>query len=97
MTAVGSDNVGKQGLDPVILGRADVVVADSVAQATHHGECAHAVGAGHLGIDDIVELGRVVADPSLGRSDGRQITVADLTGVAVQDIQAAKMAWASLR
>jgi ornithine cyclodeaminase len=45
----------------------------------------------------IVELGRVVGDPALRRRSDADITVADLTGVAVQDIQVAKMAWAGLR
>ncbi len=96
ITAVGSDNVGKQELDPAILGIADRVVADSISQATHHGECVHAVAAGHLEEGDLVELGTVVADPRLGRTAPDQITVSDLTGVAVQDIQVAKMAWAAV-
>jgi ornithine cyclodeaminase len=96
ITAVGSDNVGKQELDPVILGLADRVAADSISQATHHGECVHAIAAGHLDVAEIVELGSVVADPLLGRTSTDQITVADLTGVAVQDIQVAKMAWAAV-
>jgi ornithine cyclodeaminase len=97
ITAVGSDNVGKQELDPAILGMADLVVADSISQTTHHGECVHAVASGHLDESDIVELGAAVADPALGRATDDQVTVADLTGVAVQDIQIAKMAWAALR
>jgi ornithine cyclodeaminase len=97
ITAVGSDNVGKQELDPAILGIADRVVADSISQATHHGECVHAVAAGHLDESHILEMGTVVADPTLGRTAPDQITVADLTGVAVQDIQVAKMAWAAVR
>ena len=39
----------------------------------------------------ILELGDIISDPSLGRSNDGQITIADLTGVAVQDIQVAKM------
>ena len=97
ITAVGSDNLGKQELDPTLLGLADVVAADSISQTTHHGECAHGVASGDLVVEDIVELGAIVADPSLGRTSADQITVADLTGVAVQDIQVAKMAWTALR
>ena len=97
ITAVGSDNVGKQELDPAILGRADTVAADSISQTTHHGECVHAIASGHLAVDDIVELGAIIEDPALGRTSADQVTVADLTGVAVQDIQVAKMAWEALR
>jgi ornithine cyclodeaminase len=36
-------------------------------------------------------LGNVISNPKLGRTDDKQITIADQTGVAVQDIQIAKM------
>jgi ornithine cyclodeaminase len=96
ITALGSDNLGKQELDAQILGKADVVVADSISQATHHGECAAAIAAGAIEPGDIVELGRVIADPLLGRTSPDQVTVADLTGVAVQDIAVARMAYEAL-
>jgi ornithine cyclodeaminase len=41
---------------------------------------------------DILELGAVIAEPAKGRQNDEQITIADLTGIAIQDIQAAKMA-----
>jgi len=91
ITAMGSDDDGKQELDPVLLGRADRVIADSVAQCSEYGECVHAIAAGLLEKNDIIELGAVVTDARLGRTSDDQITVADLTGVAVQDIQIAKM------
>jgi ornithine cyclodeaminase len=88
---MGSDDDGKQELAAALLGRADRVVADSVSQCSEYGECVHAIGAGLLARDDIVELGAVVSGSALGRTSDDQITVADLTGVAVQDIQIAKM------
>jgi len=91
ITAMGSDDDGKQELAAALLGRADRVVADSVSQCSEYGECVHAIGAGLLARDDIVELGAVVSGSALGRTSDDQITVADLTGVAVQDIQIAKM------
>ena len=39
----------------------------------------------------ILELGNVIKNPAVGRAQDGQITVADLTGVAIQDIQIAKM------
>lgn len=92
ITAMGSDDHGKQELDAALLGRADVVVADSISQCVDHGECCHAVKAGVIDTSKIVELGHVISEPSLGRVDDEQITIADLTGVAIQDIQVAKMA-----
>ena len=92
ITAMGSDDHGKQELGADVLARADLVVADSVSQCVDHGECLHAVKAGLIKEADIVELGTLISDPALGRAHDEQITVADLTGVAIQDIQAAKMA-----
>jgi len=96
ITAVGSDTAVKQELDPMILGRADRVVVDSLGQSELRGEVFRAVGAGALGRDRLVELGRVVMDPRLGRSSEEEVTVADLTGVAVQDIQISKAVWQAI-
>ncbi len=40
--------------------------------------------------ESLVELGNVIANRELQRSSDEQITIADLTGVAVQDIQISK-------
>lgn len=91
ITAMGSDDHGKQELDADVLEKADVVVADSISQCIDHGECCAAIRAGKLDPESIVELGKVIQNPQLGRTAAGQITVADLTGVAIQDIQIAKM------
>jgi ornithine cyclodeaminase len=96
ITAVGSDTAAKQELDPAILARADRVVVDSLSQSELRGEVYKAVSAGVLGRERLVELGRVVEDGSLRRSSDAETTVADLTGVAVQDIQISKAVWLAL-
>ena len=96
ITAMGSDDHGKQELDAALLGRAAAVVADSRSQCVDHGECHYAVEAGLIEGDRIVELGEVVMGHAPGRTRDDQITVADLTGVAIQDIQIAKMVRAAL-
>jgi len=80
-------------LDPAILGMADRVVVDSLSQARLRGECFKAFEAGAIAPEDVVELGAVVEDGKLGRTSDDDITIADLTGVAVQDIQIAKAVW----
>jgi ornithine cyclodeaminase len=90
ISALGADSPGKQELEPALLGRADVVVVDSLSQTSQHGELAHALQAGVVAKERVRELGDVLSDPSLGRTDDDQITVCDLTGVAVQDIVVAK-------
>jgi len=38
----------------------------------------------------MLELGHIISTKQAGRTNNEQITIADLTGVAVQDIQIAK-------
>ncbi len=91
VTAMGSDDHGKQELEAGVLKMADRVVADSISQCVDHGECFYPVRDSLMGADAILELGNVIKTPEIGRTDDNQITVADLTGVAIQDIQIAKM------
>ena len=85
ITAVGSDGVGKQELDPELLRRADVVAVDSLDQCRRLGELQHALGEA----DRAVELGRICAGEAAGRTSQDQLTICDLTGVGVQDVAAA--------
>jgi ornithine cyclodeaminase len=96
ITAVGSDTPQKQELDARILARADVVVADSIAQCLERGEIHQALAAGLIDRDEIVELGDVIAGRAPGRTSDDQITIADLTGVAVQDIKIATAVYTAL-
>ena len=89
ITAMGSDTPDKQELDPEILQRADLVIADSIPQCKERGEIFRAMQAGILKKDKVKELGQVIAGATPGRVSQDQITVADLTGVAVQDIKIA--------
>jgi ornithine cyclodeaminase len=97
ITAVGSDTAAKQELDAAILARAGLVVVDSLSQSELRGEVFRAVSAGAIGRDRLVELGRVIEDPAIRRASADEITVADLTGVAVQDIQISAAVWNRLR
>ena len=86
ISAIGSDTPDKQELASDILGKANLVVADSLSQCAVRGEIFHATAAGELAPNAAVELGDLLAGDHPGRVDDGQITVADLTGVAVQDI-----------
>lgn len=75
ITAVGSDSTGKQELDPEILRRADTIWVDSLKQCKHLGELQHAPG----------EWSRAV--PCLSAPvPPSSLTVADLTGLGVEDL-----------
>ena len=89
ITAMGSDTLTKQELEVDILSMADLVVADSIAQCKERGEIFHGLTSGSITENEIVELGSILNGSQAGRSSLDQITVADLTGVAVQDIQIA--------
>jgi ornithine cyclodeaminase len=96
ITAVGSDTPEKQELDAAILSKADVVVADSVSQCLLRGEIHKALEAGMIKEDELIELGEVILGRRAGRTSADQITVADLTGVAVQDIKIATAVYKAL-
>jgi len=55
-----------------------------------------ALDAGYLDEDDTVELGHVIINKDLQRHSDEQFTVADLTGVAVQDYQISKAVYETL-
>jgi ornithine cyclodeaminase len=93
IVAVGADAPGKRELDPAILARARVVV-DSCAQCIDHGEAGWAVRAGILDQATLIELGALLTAPIAFAPE--EIVVADLTGVAVQDVAIAKSVWSRL-
>jgi ornithine cyclodeaminase len=90
ITAMGADATGKQELDPIILQKAGLVIVDSKSQCIDHGESTHAIQQKIIDPSALVELGDFIKR-GLRRENSNQITVADLTGVAVQDIQIAKL------
>ncbi len=96
ITAMGSDTPEKNELDPRILQKADIIVADSISQCLLRGEIHQALKAGVLEKERVVELGNVIVNPDLQRTSEEQTTIADLTGVAVQDIQIAKAVYHAL-
>jgi len=96
ITAMGSDTPAKQELESDILQKADIVVADSLSQCKLRGEIFKALEAGVMKAEKPVELGNVIMNKKLQRESDDQITVADLTGVAVQDYQISKAVYEEL-
>lgn len=86
ITAVGSDTHEKCELDSKILAKADLVVADSLEQNLLRGEIHQAVKKGFIAENHIIEIGEIFNGSQPGRITSSQISVADLTGVAVQDL-----------
>jgi ornithine cyclodeaminase len=96
ITAMGSDTLDKQELAASLLAAADLVVADSIPQCLERGEIHQALKVDAVRRDNIVELGSIVAGDVPGRTSDDQVTIADLTGVAVQDIQITKAVYEAL-
>ncbi|MFA6116819.1 MAG: hypothetical protein WC729_22665 [Sphingomonas sp.] len=93
IVAVGCDTPGKSEIAPEVMAQARIVV-DSRSQCIDHGDTANAVAAGLIDGNGLIELGELIAAPIAFAAE--EIVVADLTGVAVQDVQIAKAVWAKL-
>ncbi len=86
VTSVGTGSPEKIELEPALLARADKLVADRVFQTERYGNLHHAIAAGAVTRDKVyAELGDLAAGRLPGRESATEITVADLTGVGVQD------------
>lgn len=93
INAIGADAAGKEELDPMILRRAKVVV-DAVAQAAHSGEVNVPISKGIFSVEEIyAELGQIICGRKLGRESDKEITVFDSTGLAIQDVVSANLAY----
>lgn len=93
VTAMGSDAEHKNELDPAAIVRADLYVADSLAQTRRLGELHHAIEAGLVDTETTFpELGAIVAGTIAGRRSMSDITICDLTGTGVQDTAIATLA-----
>lgn len=75
----------EQGGSELIPGHG-LICVDDWEQASHNGDVAHAVEAGVLRRDDVVQLGDVLLGTADGRKSDRDITVFDSTGLAIQDL-----------
>ncbi len=96
ITAVGADAPGKLELDPLLVARADRIIVDSVVQCRQYGEVSHALKAGLIEEAQLGEIGALLDGRIVGRTSDDEITLVDLTGVAVQDAQIALCALQSL-
>ena len=89
ITAMGSDTISKRELSSDVLLQADIVVTDSRSQSKERGEIYQASKDG-FSVNGTTELGEIILGTAQSRTQQEQITIADLTGVAVQDIQISK-------
>jgi alanine dehydrogenase len=93
VNAMGADAKGKHELADEILLDAKLVI-DDYEQTTHSGEINVPYGEGVLDDDDIYgEIGQIVVGEKEGRTAEDGVTVFDSTGLAIQDVAAAHVAY----
>ncbi len=93
INAMGADAAGKQELDSSILQDAKLVI-DNYEQCTHSGEINVPWANGELTDDDLHgELGAVLINELPGRTTADGVTVFDSTGLSIQDVAAANVAY----
>jgi len=93
IVAMGADNPGKQELDAALFARAAVIMVDDHDQCVHHGDLGHAVRGGLVPENADIALGAVLAGERPGRTSETDITIADLTGIAAEDMAVAGLVW----
>lgn len=96
ITAIGSDTAQKQELEAQVFSQASFIVTDSLTQCQERGELHHALKKNIITLDRVHELGKILSQKLEVRKSADDFTIADLTGLAVQDIQIARavyLAW----
>ncbi|WP_331377090.1 ornithine cyclodeaminase family protein [Sinorhizobium chiapasense] len=85
IVAIGTDQRGKQELDPELFRNAKIIV-DSISQCTEKGETWHPLNRNIIAKGDIHgEIGEILLRRKPGRESDGEITIFDSTGMAIQD------------
>jgi ornithine cyclodeaminase/alanine dehydrogenase len=85
IVAIGTDQRGKQELEPEIFRHAKIV-NDSIAQCIAKGETWHPLHRNIITENDIhAEIGEILLGLKAGRENDEEVTIFDSTGMAVQD------------
>jgi ornithine cyclodeaminase/alanine dehydrogenase-like protein (mu-crystallin family) len=93
LSLMGADGPGKAEVAGSELARAHLF-CDDWEQASHGGELTAAVTAGVVQRTDVTEFGAVLIGEADGRRSAGDITLFDSTGLAIQDLAIAKVAYA---
>jgi len=97
INAMGADAEGKQEISTEILKQCKLVIDDWV-QASHSGEINVPFRSRLISRDHIyAELGDIVIHKREGRTSGKEITLFDSTGLAIQDISCAYRVYMELK
>jgi ornithine cyclodeaminase len=86
IVALGADSPGKQELPNGIFAKASCIVTDDTVQSLDHGDFGNAVRAGVVSADRAIMLGDVLSGAKKYQRLTGDITIADLTGIAAEDL-----------
>jgi alanine dehydrogenase len=95
VSLMGADGPGKAEVAIAELARAHLF-CDNWEQASHGGELAAGVAAGVVTRDSVTEIGAVLTGEADGRRSAGDVTLFDSTGLAIQDLAIAKVAYAKV-
>lgn len=97
INAIGADAPGKQEIHPDIIKKAKVII-DDWAQAAHSGEINVPLLRKQISKRNVYsQLGAIVTGEKKGRTSAAETTLFDSTGLAVQDITCAFVAYQILK
>lgn len=85
ITAMGSDQAGKNEIEPKALSAANLLVCDRVSQCEKLGELRSGIEAGLWEGATPPELGQIINGTTAGRASDDDVTICDLTGTGAQD------------
>ena len=93
VAAVGADSPHKSEIAAELMARSRVLV-DSLEQCLAMGDLRHAVAAGAMSAEDVAgSLADLSAGLYQGRGDDAEVWIFDSTGVAIQDVASALLAY----
>ncbi len=92
LSMLGADGPGKAETTVEVVSRCRLF-CDDWAQASHGGELTRSVEQGRVTEQDVTSLGAVLAGDHPGRTSPEEMTLFDSTGLAIQDLAIARVAW----
>ena len=96
VVGIGADSPGKQELPVELFARATCIATDDHGQCVDHGDFGCAVRAGTVAEDADVALGHLLSGRIKAACGASDVTIADLTGVAAEDVAMAQLFSAEL-
>lgn len=92
VNSVGASRLDQREIDVEAFNCVDVLACDTVAHvAAEAGDVNAGIEAGVIDPADLLSLGEIVVDPTVGRSSPEQVTMYKSVGSAIQDLALAKV------